>query len=94
MISKRFALIHCGVRIGLALVTGGCAQRLFKEQRAAEDARSDNGTANQSLLIGTLNMVVSFVEASQSRYQLLLFFSKVRVWRRLYMSVGKSWRCR
>jgi hypothetical protein len=53
----------CGVWTGLSLVTGSSnAHRLFKEQRAAEDARSDNGTTNRPLPIGALDMIVSFVE--------------------------------
>jgi hypothetical protein len=48
---------------GLSLVTGSCnAHRLFKEQRAAEDARSDNGTTNRPLPIGALDMFVPFVK--------------------------------
>jgi hypothetical protein len=48
---------------GLSLVTGSCnAHRLFKEQRAAEDTRSNNGTTNRPLPIGALDMFVSFVE--------------------------------
>jgi hypothetical protein len=53
----------CGVWAELSLVTGSCnVQRLFNEQRAAEDARSDNGTTNRPVLIGALDMFVSFVE--------------------------------
>jgi hypothetical protein len=48
---------------GLSLVTGSCnVHRLFKEQRAAEDTRSDNGTTNRPLPIGDLDMFVLFVE--------------------------------